>query len=50
MSVDIHNCIVKIEHDGITCAMQSTQGTDSVYSDCTSQSVGGVMGETCSGV
>ena len=50
MSVDIHNCIVKIEHDGITCAMQSMQGTDSVYSDCTSQSVGGVMGETCSGV
>jgi len=50
VSIDFHNCIVKIEHDGITCAMQSAQGTDSAYSDCASQLVGGVMGETCSGV
>jgi len=50
VSIDFHNCIVKIEHDGITCAMQSTQGTDSAYSDCASQLVGGVVEETCSGV
>ena len=43
MSIDFHTCIVKIEHDGTTCAMQSAQGTDSVYSDCAGQSVGGKM-------
>jgi len=50
VSIDFHNCIVKIKHGGITCAMQSAQGTDGAYSDCTSQSVGGIMGKTCSGV
>jgi len=50
VSIDFHNCIVEIKHDRITCAMQSAQGTDSAYSDCASQSVGGIMEETCLGV
>jgi len=41
---------MKIKHDGITCAMQSTQGTDSTYSGCASQLVADIMGETCLGV
>ena len=49
-SVDCHTLVVKIKHDGITCAMQNPQGTGSVYSNFADQSVGGIMGERCSGV
>jgi len=50
ISIDCHTCVVKIEHDGMTCAMQSAQGTDIVYSNFADQSVGGIMGERCSGL
>ena len=49
-SVDCHTLVVKIEHDGMTRAMQSAQGTDSVYPNFADQSVGSIMGERCPGV